>query len=130
VLNKPGRFNEEELKIMRTHPVVGADILAKIEGIEEVCAIVRSHHERFDGGGYPDGLKGEDIPKASRILGIADTLDAITTNRAYRKKRDVSAAVAELTRCSGTQFDPEVVKACQKALDAGIGPFSEFRKDE
>ncbi len=118
ILNKSSAFNEEEIKIMRSHPAAGADILSKIDGMEEIADVVRHHHERFDGKGYPDGLKGSEIPLGARILCVADTIDAITTNRSYRKKRTFDVALSELVRCSGAQFDPEIIKVLKKCSDA------------
>jgi putative nucleotidyltransferase with HDIG domain len=119
ILNKPGKFTDKEFEIMKSHPVMGAEILSKIEGMEEISKIVRHHHEKFDGSGYPDGLSGDQIPLASRILSVADTLDAITTNRSYRKKKSLDLALMELIKCSGSQFDPEVVKMLRRCVASG-----------
>ncbi|MEW6735776.1 MAG: HD domain-containing phosphohydrolase [Acidobacteriota bacterium] len=111
ILNKPGRLTDEEYNLVRQHPVIGSEILRPV--INDVCVLhgVKHHHECFDGRGYPDGLVGEEIPLPARILSVADTYDAITTNRAYRGARDYEAAHNELVRCAGTQFDPAVVNA-------------------
>jgi len=109
ILNKPTRLNEEEFEIMKLHPVRSGEILEGFKDFKEVAKIVRHHHERFDGRGYPNGLKGEDIPIFSRILLIADTFDAMTSSRAYRKGLSYSTAFAELEEFSGSQFDPGLV---------------------
>lgn len=111
ILNKPDRLTEEEYDLMKRHPVVSADILKPV--IKDVCVIcgVRHHHERFDGKGYPEQLKGDLIPLEARILTVADTYDAITTNRAYRASRGYDVAAAEIKSCSGSQFDPDVADA-------------------
>ena len=119
ILNKKGAFDDSEFELIKHHPSKGADILSKIEGMEKVSMIVRHHHERYDGSGYPDGLRGNEIPLASRILGVADTLDAITTDRAYRKKRDIHLAIDEIIRCAGSQFDPEIIRALKQSLENG-----------
>ena len=96
---------------MREHCYRGYQMLRKIPFLAEASDIVYSHQEKFDGTGYPRGLKGEEIPRGSRIFAIADTLDAITSDRPYRAAQPFSAAKAEIVRCSGTQFDPEIVRA-------------------
>ena len=106
ILNKPGRLTEEEFKIMKEHAQHGADMLAIIEGAEAIVPVMRHHHERFDGKGYPTGLCGENIPLLSRMLAICDTFDAMTTNRCYRKPVTIVECIEEIKRCSGTQFDP------------------------
>ena len=116
VLNKPGRFSTMEFQVMRDHPSIGYEILSRVEGMEEIAQIVRHHHERFDGSGYPDGLSGEEIPLGSRILGVVDTFDAVTTDRPYRKRRDFQSALEEISRFSGSQFDPELVKVLRSCL--------------
>lgn len=119
ILNKKEAFTDSELQLIKHHPTKGADILCKIEGMEQVSTIVRHHHERYDGSGYPDGLCGNEIPLASRILGVADTLDAITTDRAYRKKRDPQLAIDEIIRCAGSQFDPEIIRVLKQSIADG-----------
>ncbi len=119
VLLKQGGLTPEELTIMREHPLVGAEILSHIEKMKEVSRVMRAHHEKWDGSGYPDRLKAEAIPLPSRIISVADTLDAITTDRPYRKAASIDAASAEIKRFSGKEFDPVVVDAFLKAIDAG-----------
>ncbi len=111
ILNKPGRLTPEEYEIIKSHPAMGKRILEPISFLRDVVPIVYHHHERYDGKGYPEGLAGEEIPLASRIMAVADTYDAMTSDRAYRKGLSEELAVAELKRCAGTQFDPECVEA-------------------
>lgn len=110
VLNKPSRLTEEEFLIMKNHPQQSWDILKDFTHFEKIAFNARSHHERFDGKGYPQGLKGDEIPVAARIILIADTFDAMTSTRPYRKGLPYEVAFAELIQFSGTQFDPEIVR--------------------
>src|SRR5207247_5630043 len=112
IINKPGKLTDEEWAIMKTHTVEGERLLSQIGGIlGNVGRIVRSCHEDWDGTGYPDGLEAENIPLVARIVRACDAFSAMTTDRSYRKARPVEEAVAELQRCSGTDFDPAVVEA-------------------
>jgi putative nucleotidyltransferase with HDIG domain len=111
ILRKPGPLTESEWHTMKTHPHLGAKIIANIPFLEEVAVIIRAHHERWDGLGYPEGLSGEQIPLGARIFAVADSFDAMTSDRPYRHGRPLEAALAEINRCSGTQFDPTVVAA-------------------
>ncbi len=119
VLLKEGGLTHEEICHMREHPLVGEDILSHIEQMKNVRKILRAHHEKWDGSGYPDGLKGADIPVHARIIAIADTFDAITTDRPYRKAADWKSATEEIRRCSGAWYDPEIVDAFLRACEAG-----------
>lgn len=110
VLNKAGRLNDEEWEIMKTHPEIGYRIAQASKELKGVGEYILTHHEHFDGNGYPRALKGYDIPLLSRILSVVDAYDAITNDRPYSKARSKEEAFAELIRCSGTQFDPDVVK--------------------
>ncbi len=110
VLNKPSRLSEEEFQIMKQHPEKSWEILKEYPQFEKIAANARFHHERFDGKGYPLGLKGDDIPVAARIILIADTFDAMTSTRPYRKGLPYEVAFEELIQFSGTQFDPNLVK--------------------
>ena len=110
ILRKPGPLTEEERVIMREHCYRGYQILKKIPFLEEVAEIVYAHQECFDGSGYPRGLKGDAIPLGARIFAVADTLDAITSDRPYRRAQTVSAAREEILRWSGRQFDPTIVR--------------------
>ena len=111
VLNKPGRLTEEEMVLIRSHPARGVQILEPLFDDVLVLSVTMHHHERWDGRGYPDGLAGEDIPLAARVLALADTLDAITSSRAYRPAQAWDAAAKEIRACAGRQFDPAVVEA-------------------
>jgi len=111
ILHKPERLTSEEDEVMRRHPVISASIVGQSESLSAVVPAILHYHERWDGGGYPDGLAGEDIPIASRILGVAEAFDAIVTTRPYRTKRTRSEAISELQRCAGAQFDARVVDA-------------------
>jgi HD-GYP domain-containing protein (c-di-GMP phosphodiesterase class II) len=119
ILNKPGHLTEAEWEVMRTHTAVGQRMLDRVGGfMREVGAIVRSSHERWDGGGYPDALAGEEIPLEARIITACDAYNAMTTTRPYRQAMDPAAAAAELVRCSGSQFDPVVVEALLAVVGA------------
>ncbi|MBG59841.1 MAG: phosphohydrolase [Peredibacter sp.] len=109
VLNKPTRLSDEEFKIMKKHPTESYEILKGFSVFEKVARFAKHHHERYDGRGYPDGLKGEQIPLYSRIILIADTFDAMTSTRVYRKGLPYQTAYDELNEFSGSQFDPELV---------------------
>ncbi len=111
ILFKPSRLTEEEYDIIKKHPQSGHDTLKNCDVFKEhhqILDIVLYHHERFDGSGYPMKLKGEQIPLAARILAIADSFDAMTTPRIYRKERDMEYAVNQISENMGTQFDPEI----------------------
>jgi putative nucleotidyltransferase with HDIG domain len=109
ILLKPGRLDPEEMAIMREHCERGYEMVRKIPFLREASEIVYAHQERFDGTGYPRGLRGDEIPLGARIFAIADTLDAMTSDRPYRKGTTFAAAKEEIARCSGTQFDPRIV---------------------
>lgn len=111
ILLKPGKLSEEEWVEMRMHPQIGYSILQNIEFLSPAAEIVLCHQERWDGKGYPNGLAGPDIPLGARIFAVVDTLDAMTSDRPYRKATSFEAALAEIRHCSGTQFDPRVVSA-------------------
>ena len=116
ILHKPGALTDDEWEIMRRHPLIGEQIVARVPGFASVARAIRHEHERWDGKGYPDGISGEDIPLASRIVLVCDAYHAMTSNRPYRKAMDESAARAELVNCAGTQFDPRIVNALLAAL--------------
>ncbi|MGC2447676.1 MAG: HD domain-containing phosphohydrolase [Candidatus Sulfotelmatobacter sp.] len=111
ILRKPGKLTPDEMSIMQEHCYKGYQIVKKIPFLVDACDIVYSHQERYDGTGYPRGLKAEEIPLGARIFSIADTLDAMTVDRVYRPKQSYQAAREEIIRWSGRQFDPDVVKA-------------------
>ncbi|MEK6545206.1 MAG: HD domain-containing phosphohydrolase [Nitrospinota bacterium] len=109
ILLKIGPLSIDEYKTIKTHPDIGVKIICNLPDVEGICNIIRHHHERFDGYGYPDSLKGEEIPLGSRILFVADTFEAMTNLRPYREALSVTKAIEELKNCAGTQFDPKVV---------------------
>jgi two-component system, cell cycle response regulator len=111
ILHKPGPLTTDELAYVRKHTLVGARILAAAPALTEAASLVRSSHERWDGAGYPEGVAGDEIPLGSRIVAVCDAFDAMVTDRPYRKAMSAKAALAELRRCAGTQFDPAVVEA-------------------
>ncbi len=116
VLLKPGALDDDEFAHMRSHPEISSYILSELELPAIVKQIVRSHHERFAGGGYPDGLSGEEIPLAARIVAVADTLDAMTSARAYRRALPLETALTEIRGNAGRQFCPQVVSALDRCL--------------
>jgi putative nucleotidyltransferase with HDIG domain len=107
ILNKPERLSEEEFAVMKLHTVKGDEIVSAVSDLHPIRAIVRSHHERWDGQGYPDGLKGEQIPWLARIVAVADAFDAMTSDRPYRKGMPAVVAFTEIEKQMGKQFDPE-----------------------
>lgn len=111
ILSKPGRLTPEEQIIMRTHPIKSADLVSTVTQLKDVVPLIRHHHENWDGTGYPDGLKGEDIPLGSRIIMFADTIDAMTTDRPYRAALGAPSVRKELLRFRGSQFDPTICDA-------------------
>ena len=121
ILQKPGALSPEEWDVMRSHVVDSAEMVDSIAGLSRIAPMVRASHEHFDGSGYPDGLRGEEIPLAARIVAIADTYHALTNDRVYRPRRSTEAALAELERCSGTQFDPALVAALRTAVHGSAG---------
>jgi putative nucleotidyltransferase with HDIG domain len=127
ILLKPGPLTAAEWVEMRRHPDVGYRILESIDFLRPAAQIVLAHQERFDGGGYPRKLKGEDIPLGARVFMIADTLDAMTSDRPYRKAASFAAARAEIARCAGTQFDPQCVKAFADLADDDLIALREQR---
>jgi energy-coupling factor transport system substrate-specific component len=119
VLNKPDKLTNEEYTTMKSHVTKGAEILKDFTLIENVWEGALYHHERYDGKGYVHGLKGEEIPRNARIIGIADAFDAMTANRVYRKKQSFDYVLSELKNGRGTQFDPQFVDILLKLIDEG-----------
>ncbi|WP_371363905.1 Cyclic di-GMP phosphodiesterase response regulator RpfG [Sporomusa rhizae] len=109
ILNKPGKLSEAEFVMIRKHPEIGNNIINKIRVLHPVVDIVRHHHERFGGGGYPDGLRGEEISLGARIVAVADAFDAMTSTRAYRSALSIDKTMQEMRHCQGSQFDPAVI---------------------
>jgi HD-GYP domain-containing protein (c-di-GMP phosphodiesterase class II) len=127
IINKPGQLNAEEWRILRQHTIDGEQMLKQVGGIlSSVGRLVRSSHERYDGLGYPDGLVGEEIPIESRVVSACDAFSAMTTDRSYRPALTVEAAVEELHRCAGTQFDPAVVKGLIALVGRRVAPARDF----
>jgi putative nucleotidyltransferase with HDIG domain len=120
ILHKPEPLADAERQLMRRHPVIGWEILSTVPFLEEAGEIVRAHHEHYDGSGYPDGLKGEEIPLAARIFAVADALDAIITDRPYRPAASLATARETIARGAGTDFDPQVVEVLAQVPDATI----------
>ena len=119
ILRKEGVLAPDEYEQMKMHTVMGADIMTPIEQLREMIPAIRSHHEAWNGRGYPDGLKGEQIPLFARIVGVADTFDAITTNRPYQQAYSLQFAVETITRLTGSRFDAKIVTAFLRAFEAG-----------
>jgi HD-GYP domain-containing protein (c-di-GMP phosphodiesterase class II) len=118
ILRKAGSLTDEEWKLIKTHPRVGADVVERIPLLGGLAPIIGAHHERWDGRGYPDGLAGESIPLAARIIAVADAFNAMTTKRPYRDALPIEVAMEELERGAGSQFDPTVVRATIEILAA------------
>lgn len=120
ILKKKGKLTAEEYEIVKRHPSIGAEIVkpvASVSGLDQITEIILHHHERYDGGGYPHGLKGEQIPFGARVIAVADTLSAMASNRPYRNAIQYEKIVEEIAACSGSQFDPLVVSEFLKISD-------------
>jgi putative nucleotidyltransferase with HDIG domain len=120
ILYKPGKLTDKERALMAQHPVIGAEIVSGIEFLGEAPKIIRSHHERWDGSGYPDGLAAEEIPLSARVFAVADVLDALTTDRPYRPASPLAVAREMIVAGSGTQFDPQVIEAFNTISNATL----------
>lgn len=116
ILNKPSKLNDEEWKQIKNHPIYSYEILNTFPDLKEVALGALSHHERFDGTGYPAQLVGEEIPILSRVISVLDTYEVLTSGRVYRKAISQEDALAEIKRCSGTQFDPKIVNVFEKFI--------------
>jgi putative nucleotidyltransferase with HDIG domain len=119
ILNKGDAFTDEEYRIMQQHPVIGAEIVASIERLKDVQEAIRWHHEKWDGSGYPDGISGEKIPLMARIVAVADTFDAVTTQRVYQDPFTPEEALEILRKLTGKAFDARIVAAFNAAFEAG-----------
>jgi diguanylate cyclase (GGDEF)-like protein/PAS domain S-box-containing protein len=124
ILHKPGPLNEDEWEFMRRHTLIGERIMLAAPALARAAKLVRGSHERWDGDGYPDGLKGVEIPLGARIIAVCDSYDAMTSDRPYRRAMPQDEALAELRRCAGSQFDPEVVEAFASAVESRPAGFS------
>lgn len=120
ILTKPGKLTNEEFDIIKSHPVVGAEAVKDVEGIKESICVIRSHHERWDGKGYPDQLKHEEIPLLARVSAIADAFDAMTSSRSYREAMPVEEAYRRIIEGKGSQFDPELVQQFIKVYPSWV----------
>jgi HD-GYP domain-containing protein (c-di-GMP phosphodiesterase class II) len=119
ILNKPGGLSDEEFEVMRQHPSIGAQIMSPIRMLKDIIPGIRNHHETWDGNGYPDNLTGEEIPMVARIIGVADTFDAMTTTRPYQQAMTLDYVLQKMRSMSGSRFDPVVVEAFTAAVEAG-----------
>jgi two-component system sensor histidine kinase TtrS len=122
VLLKPGSLSNLEYDLIKQHVEVGYEALSRIEMYRELAEIMRHHHERHDGRGYPAGLKGDAIPRLSRVMAVADAFDAMTTNRIYKPRKSVAEALADLRRLAGSEFDPEIVAAAEATFYNVVPP--------
>ena len=119
ILLKPGKFTDEEFMTMCKHPVYGVGIMEPVKAFERILPYINHHHERYGKGGYPDGLGGEEIPLAARILAVADAFDAMTSDRPYRKALPVEVAIEEIKKNKGTQFDPKIADIFISLFNSG-----------
>jgi putative nucleotidyltransferase with HDIG domain len=117
ILNKPGHLSDDEYVVIQTHTIEGAKILSSISTIPNITYGARYHHEKYDGSGYPDGLKGDEIPLVARIICCADCYDAMATKRVYKEPYLTNKIIEEFVKCSGTQFDPEIAKVVIKLIN-------------
>ena len=119
MLKKPGALTPEEFDVMKQHPTKGANIMRPVAQLKDMLPGIELHHEHVDGRGYPYGLKGEDIPLMARIIAVADTLDAMTTNRPYQSALELSDALRHIRKVAGTKFDLRVVDALESVVQSG-----------
>lgn len=127
ILLKPGKLTDDEYSEIKNHPSIGAHILGSATIFKDIIPIVKHHHEKFDGRGYPSGLKGEEIPYLARIAAIADTFDAMTSRRSYRNALDLQYVKDEIKRCEGTQFDPQLAEAFLEILNNDFDKIKEIQ---
>lgn len=119
ILNKLGKLTPEEFAVMRRHSTIAIRILEKVDGLRDAVPLIKHHHERYDGKGYPDGISGDDIPLGSRIIAVAEAFDILTSDVPWRDALDEESALKEIEACSGTQFDPKMVAALKAAIRVG-----------
>jgi HD-GYP domain-containing protein (c-di-GMP phosphodiesterase class II) len=117
-IQKPGPLSEEEWQLMKKHPEIGANIITPLAFMQQEITLVRHHHERLDGKGYPDGLGGDELNLLTRVITVADSYDAMTSKRSYKQNMNLKEAIAELHRCAGSQFDPEIVRVFVEVIEA------------
>ncbi len=117
-IQKPGPLSEEEWQLMKKHPEIGANIITPLAFMQQEITLVRHHHERLDGKGYPDGLVGDELNLLTRVITVADSYDAMTSKRSYKQNMNLKEAIAELHRCAGSQFDPEIVRVFVSVIEA------------
>jgi len=129
ILRKRGELTDVEWTIVRRHPLIGAELVSHIDTLAHLAPIIRGHHERYDGDGYPDGLCGEEIPFGARVLAVADAIDAMVSDRSYCSRMTVANARRRLRECAGTQFDPHVVVALDRRF-ASDPAFAEMLAQE
>ena len=127
ILLKPEKLTDDEYSEIKNHPSIGAHILGSAEAFKNIVPIVKHHHEKFDGKGYPSGLQGEGIPYLARIAAIADTFDAMTSKRSYRNALDMQIVKDEITRCKGTQFDPQLSEVFLDILENDFDKIKEIQ---
>ncbi len=119
ILNKPGGLSDDEFEVMRQHPAIGAQIMSPIRMLKDIIPGIRNHHETWEGTGYPDRLKGDEIPMVARIIGVSDTFDAMTTTRPYQEAMTLDYVLTKMQSMVGTRFDPKVIEAFMAAVEAG-----------
>lgn len=119
ILNKLGKLTDAEFSIMKQHSLTAIRILEKIDGLQDALPLIKHHHERFDGNGYPDGLMGDEIPLGSRVIAVAEAFDILTSDVPWRDAMDQESAIREIEACAGTQFDPEVAEAFRACMTSG-----------
>ena len=129
LLLKEGKLTDDEYSEIKNHPSIGKQILSNATIFKDMIPIVYYHHEKYDGTGYPERLKGREIPYFARITAVADTFDAMTSNRSYRKALPLDVVRAEIERCSGTQFDPDIAKVFLDILDYHFDEILEIQKN-
>jgi HD-GYP domain-containing protein (c-di-GMP phosphodiesterase class II) len=120
LLNKMGRLTEDEFAVMRLHATIGLKLLENVEGLQPVIPMIKHHHERWDGKGYPDGLAGQEIPLGARIIALAEAFDQMITPLPWRAKMSLDGALAEIRRCAGTQFDPDLTEAFCEVVQGAV----------
>jgi HD-GYP domain-containing protein (c-di-GMP phosphodiesterase class II) len=130
ILDKPDVLNSEEYDVMKMHPLYGARLLEKSSSLSSLVPVVKYHHEHYDGSGYPEGLRGSAITIEARIVAVADAIEAMASDRSYRKAISRVEIIEELNRNAGTQFDPHVVAAAVKLLEAGVISLNRLQVEE